>query len=163
MKLKLCGPGSSGTADSEALVKVSDFGRVFWIDDVLTKGWKRNKTNDVEDLDDAKSAYAGFWTPPELDLLDYEIRIYPDHRTAVDYGAPYAEEASGEDASLTVDDAMRDEGVRDRRMMVGPDSGTQTSRYGDFVILGNLCQGRNSEQALDQCAPFAALLHGKGA
>ena len=54
MTLTVCGPGSSGAPDSEALVKVSDFGRVFWIDDVLTKGWKRNKTNDVEDLDDAK-------------------------------------------------------------------------------------------------------------
>ena len=58
---------------------------------------------------------------------------------------------------------MWDEGVRDRRMMVGPGSGTQTSRYGDFVILGDLCQGRNSEQALDHYAPFVALLHGEGA
>ncbi len=166
MTFTACGPGSSGAPDSEALVKVSDFGRVFSIDDVLTTGWKRNKTYDVEGLDDAKEAYAGFWTPPELDPLDYEIRIYPDHRTAVDSGTPFAEEASGEGASLTVDDAMWDEGVRNRRMMVGPGSGTQTSRYGDFVILSNLvilCQGRNSEQALDHCAPFVALLRGKGA
>jgi hypothetical protein len=54
MTLTVCGPGSSGTADSEGLVKISDFGRIFSIDDVLTTGWKRNKTYDVEDLDDAK-------------------------------------------------------------------------------------------------------------
>jgi hypothetical protein len=92
MTLTVCGPGSSGSADSEALVKVFDFGRVFSIDDVLVTGWKRSKTYDVEDLNDAKEAYAGFWTPPGLDPLDYEIRIYPDHRTAVSSGTPFAEE-----------------------------------------------------------------------
>jgi hypothetical protein len=50
MTLTVCGPGSSGSADSEALVKVFDFGRVFSIDDVLVTGWKRSKTYDVEDL-----------------------------------------------------------------------------------------------------------------
>jgi len=59
---------------------------------------------------------------------------------------------------------MWDDGVRDRRLMVGQGGGTQTAKFGDFVILGNLvilCQGRNSEQALEQCEPFVNQIMGE--
>jgi hypothetical protein len=61
---------------------------------------------------------------------------------------------------------MWDEGVRDRKVMVGTAEGSQNPRYGDFVILGNLvilCEGRNSEHSLSRCAPFVALIRGEGA
>ncbi|MEE8046155.1 MAG: DUF6810 family protein [Dehalococcoidia bacterium] len=149
------------------MVKISDFERTLSIEDVTATGWKRGKTYDVEGLDGAEAAYVGFWTPPGLSSLNYEIRIYPSHQVAIDKGTAFAEDASGEDASLNAEDAMWDEGVRDRRIIVGGGSrGSQNPRYGDFVILGNLvilCEGRNSEHSLGQCAPFVALIRDEGA
>ena len=162
-----CGAGTSNNAYEADLIKVSDFERLLTVDDVKNVGWKLGKTYDVEGLDGAEDAYVGFWTPPGLGSLNYEIRIYPSHQVAVEKGTPFAEDASGEGASLNSKDAMWDEGVRDRRIIVGGGSrGSQNPRYYDYVILGNiviLCEGRTSEHSLDQCAPFVALLRGEGA
>ncbi|MBT3994846.1 MAG: hypothetical protein HOF01_03515 [Chloroflexi bacterium] len=162
-----CGGGSSDNASGTDLVKVADFERLLTIEDVKNTGWKRGKTYDVEGLDSAEEAYVGFWTPPGLGSLNYEIRIYPSHQVAIEKGTSFAEDASGEGASLNAEDAMWDEGVRDRRIIVGGGSrGSQNPRYYDYVILGNiviLCEGRTSEHSLDQCAPFVALLRGEGA
>ena len=162
-----CGSGSSGADSRSTLVKISDYDRVLTLADIQSTGWKKGKTYDVEGLDGAEAAYVGFWTPPGLGSLNYEIRIYPNHQVAVEEGTPFAEDASGEGASLNADDAMWGEGVRDRRIIVGGGSrGSQNPRYGNFVILGNiiiLCEGRTSDHSLDQCAPFVALIRGEGA
>lgn len=158
-----CGSTSSNTASEGGLEQVTDIDRNLSIDDVLNVGWKKAKTYDVEGLDGAEVAQVGFWSHPEIGPLDYEIRVYPSHQIAVEKGTPFAEEASGKDALLNTRDATWDEGVKDRRLIVGPGSGTQTPRFGDYVILGNLvilCQGRNSEQALEQCASFVAEIRG---
>ena len=162
-----CGPGGSDGATGSTLVKISDFERVLTLADIQSTGWKKGKTYDVVGLDGAEEAYVGFWTPPGLGSLNYEIRIYPSHQIAIEKGVIFAEDASGEGASLNADDAMWDEGVRDRRIIVGGGSrGSQNPRYYDFVVFGNiiiLCEGRTSEHSLDQCAPFVALIKGEGA
>jgi hypothetical protein len=162
-----CGSGSSGGASSNQLEKVADFDRILSIEDVQAIGWKLGKTYDVDGLDGADAAYVGFWNLPDIGSLNYEIRVYPSHQAAIEQGAPFAEDASGVGASMNAEEAMWGEGVRDRRVIVGGGSrGSQNPRYGDFVILGNLvilCEGRNAEHSLDQCAPFIALIRGEGA
>ena len=162
-----CGGGSSSQADEQVFEKVSDFTRVLTFDDVLATGWKKGKTYDVAGLDGAESAYVGFWELPGVGSLNYEIRIYPSHEDAVNLGTRFAENSAGPNAALNSDDALWDEGVRDRRIIVGGGSrGSQNPRYGDYVILGNiviLCEGRTSEHSLDQCAPFVAQIKGEGA
>jgi hypothetical protein len=162
-----CGADTSDNSDEADLVKVTDFERLLTVDDIKNVGWKLGKTYDIEGLDGAEEAYVGFWTPPGLGSLNYEIRIYPSHQIAVEKGTPFAEDASGEDASLNSEDAMWDEGVRDRRIIVGGGSrGSQNPRYYDYIILGNiviLCEGRTSEHSLEQCAPFVNLLRDQGA
>ena len=165
--ISACGSGSSDSASGSDFVKISDFERTLSLADVEATGWKKGKTYDVEGLDSAEEAYLGYWTPPGLGSLNYEIRIYPNHQVALEQGMLFAEDASGEGASLNAEDAMWDDGVRDRRIIVGGGSrGSQNPRYGDFVILGNiviLCEGRTPEHSLDQCAPFVALIRGEGA
>ena len=162
-----CGGDSGSQADKTSFEKVSNFKRVITINDVVATGWKKGKTYDVEGLDGAESAYVGFWELPGVGSLNYEIRIYPSHEDAVNLGTRFAENSAGPDAALNSDDALWDEGVRDRRIIVGGGSrGSQNPRYGDYVILGNiviLCEGRTSEHSLDQCAPFVAQLKGEGA
>jgi hypothetical protein len=159
-----CGSGSSNSETEASFQRISDFERLLTIADVESTGWKETKTYDVEGLENAEAAQVGFWKHPIVGPLDFEIRVYSDHQTAVDDGTPFAEESSGEDAALNATTAMWDDGVRDRRLMVGQGGGTQTAKFGDFVILGNLvilCQGRNSEQALEQCEPFVNQIMGE--
>ena len=150
-----------------SVTKIENIDRVLTIDDLENAGWKRGKTYDVDGLTGADAAYLGFWTPPGLNSLNYEIRVYPDHKSAVEQGTAFAEDASGANASLSSNNALWSEGVRDRRMIVGGGSrGSQNPRYGDYMIFGNLvilCEGRTSEHALEQCAPLISLLRGNGA
>ena len=158
---------NSGVAEPErSIAKIENIDRVLTIEDLENAGWKRGKKYDVDGLTGAEAAYLGFWTPPGLSSLNYEIRIYPDPNLAVEQGTPFAEDASGANASLGLNDTLWSEGVRDRRMIVGGGSrGSQNPRYGDYVILGNvviLCEGRTSQHALDHCAPLISRLRGKG-
>jgi len=101
----------------------------------------------------ANAAYMGFYTPPDSKPIQYEIRIYPDHMSAVEKGTEYAEEVTGEDALLRSVDVSWDEGTNDRRGG-GAARGSLTPLYGDYAIIGNvivLCQGRNSTQSLNRC------------
>ncbi|MCZ6538208.1 MAG: hypothetical protein O6922_00075 [Chloroflexi bacterium] len=149
-----CGSSSGGAGNTASFAKISDTGRILSIED-------------VEGLTGAVAAYIGFWTPPGLESLNYEIRVYPSHQAAVEKGTSFAEEASGESAVLNADEATWPVGVRDRRMIVGGGSrGSQNPRYGDYVILSNLvilCEGRTSEHSIERCVPFVTLLRGEGA
>ena len=162
-----CGSGPGGAANGAVFEKVSDTDQILSIEDVEAVGWKRGKEYDVEGLTGAVAAYLGFWTPPGLESLNYEIRVYPTHQAAVEQGTRFAEEATGESAVLDAEDAQWPIGVRDRRVIVGGGSrGSQNPLYGDYVILGNLvilCEGRTSEHSIERCAPFVTLLRGIGA
>ncbi len=115
--------------------------------------FKLSKEYDVSALPAAKAAYKGFFTPPDSKPIQYELRIYPDHTSAVEKGMEYAEEVTGADALLRSVDVRWDEGTNDRRGG-GAARGSLTPLYGDYAIIGNvimLCQGRNSMQSLNRC------------
>ena len=115
--------------------------------------FKLSKEYDVSALPMANAAYKGFFTPPDSKPIQYELRIYPDHKSAVEKGIEYAEEVTGADALLRSADVRWDEGTNDRRGG-GAARGSLTPLYGDYAIIGNvimLCQGRNSTQSLNRC------------
>ena len=115
--------------------------------------FKLAKEYDVSELPMATAAYKVFFTPPDSQPIQYELRIYPDHMSAVEKGIEYAEEVTGADALLRSADVRWDEGTNDRRGG-GAARGSLTPLYGDYAIIGNviiLCQGRNSTQSLNRC------------
>jgi hypothetical protein len=115
--------------------------------------FKLAKEYDVSELPMANAAYKIFFTPPDSQPIQYELRIYPDHVSAVEKGIEYAEEVTGADALLRSADVRWDEGTNDRRGG-GAARGSLTPLYGDYAIIGNviiLCQGRNSTQSLNRC------------
>ena len=115
--------------------------------------FKLAKEYDVSALPMANAAYMGYFTPPDSEPIQYELRIYPDHMSAVEKGIEYAEEVTGADALLRSADVRWDEGTNDRRGG-GAARGSLTPLYGDYAIIGNviiLCQGRNSTQSLNRC------------
>ena len=115
--------------------------------------FKLSKEYDVSALPMANAAYKGFFTPPDSKPIQYELRIYPDHMSAVEKGMEYAEEVTGADALLRSVDVRWDEGTNDR-CGGGAARGSLTPLYGDYAIIGNvimLCQGRNSMQSLNRC------------
>ena len=129
--------------------------------------FKLNKTYDVEGLDSAYSAIYGFFGPDPYDRQEYEARFYPDHSTAITVGVDFANEATGPDAVLASATQRWDEGLPQRRACAANTRGSHHSgrcniaKYGDYVVAGNLvllCQGRDSETALENCeALYAAL------
>ena len=115
--------------------------------------FKLAKEYDVSELPMATAAYKVFFTPPDSQPIQYELRIYPDHMSAVEKAIEYAEEVTGADALLRSADVRWDEGTNDRRGG-GAARGSLTPLYGDYAIIGNaiiLCQGRNSTQSLNRC------------
>ena len=115
--------------------------------------FKLAKEYDVSELPMATAAYKVFFTPPDSQPIQDELRIYPDHMSAVEKGIEYAEEVTGADALLRSADVRWDEGTNDRRGG-GAARGSLTPLYGDYAIIGNviiLCQGRNSTQSLNRC------------
>lgn len=117
-------------------------------------GFKMAKEYDVSELPLATSAYMGYFTTPDGVPVQYELRMYPDHASAIEAGVEYADEVTGVDAFLRSVDVRWEEGTRDRRGG-GAARGSLTPLYGDYAVIGNivmLCQGRDSDQALERCA-----------
>ena len=115
--------------------------------------FKLAKEYDVSELPMANAAYKIFFTPLDSEPIQYELRIYPDHVSAIEKGVEYAEEVTGADALLRSADVRWDEGTNDRRGG-GAARGSLTPLYGDYAIIGNViipCQGRNSTQSLNRC------------
>ncbi|MCS5644132.1 MAG: hypothetical protein NZ807_12875 [Dehalococcoidia bacterium] len=114
---------------------------------------KLAKEYDISALPMANAAYMGYFTPPDSEPIQYELRIYPDHVSAVEKGIEYAEEVTGAEALLRSSDVRWDEGTKDRRGG-GAFRGRLTPLYGDYAVIGNvimLCEGRDSTQSLNQC------------
>jgi len=123
--------------------------------------FKKTKTYDVDELPGAVAAYMGYYKPAGSEPVQYELRMYPDHATAIANGVTYAEEVTGADALLRSVDVRWEDGTKDRRGG-GASRGGLTPVYGDFAVFGNviiLCEGRDSIQSLDRCE---ALLIGAG-
>ena len=123
--------------------------------------FKLAKEYDISGLPMASAAYMGYFTPPDSEPIQYELRIYPDHVSALEKGIQYAEEVTGAEALLRSVDVRWDEGTKDRRGG-GFHRGGLTPLYGDYVVMGNiimLCEGRDSDQALSRCE---SLLYAAG-
>lgn len=129
--------------------------------------FKLSKSFDVEGLTGADTAIYGFFGPDPYDRREFEARLYPDHETALKFGADFANEATGPDAEITSAKQRWDEGLNQRRSCSANTRGSHhtgrctSAKYGDYVIAGNLvllCQGRDSTTALENCeALYAAL------
>ncbi len=135
------------------------------IDDLTTAGFKKGKTFDVEGLTSATDAYYGFWGKDPYNRQEYEARFYPSHDDAVQFGTAPAENRTGRGAKLKVGQGFWEEGMKEARQCTraagGDSSDCTVSRYGDFVIYGNLvllCQGRDAATSIDTCNEFLAEL-----
>ena len=164
------GSESSAPGPSETFQKVTPSDRVFTIDDFSRIGFRQSLEFNVEGLTAAVAAHFGFWRPEGLDAKEFEIRFYPAHEDAVEYGTPFAEEATGPDAKLDEETATWKEGLRKRRYFhAGPvgthGSGAVDAKYGGYAIYGNmvlLCEGANAEHSLERCASLVAAVLADG-
>ena len=150
--------GSSSGSDSPGLAKITPSDTVFTLDDLLAVNFKKGKTFDVEGLTGATDAYYGFWGTDPYDRKEFEARFYPSHSDAVEFGTLFAEERTGTDALIKSGEASWEPGAKEARACTrsagGDSSNCRISKYGDYVIYGNLvliCQGRDSATALEQC------------
>ena len=120
--------------------------------------FKLNDEYDVDGLDDAVSAIYGFYGEDPYKRLEYEIRFYPDHATALSAGVDFADEATGADAVVLKSIQRWDEGISDRRQCAGNGghhSGKcDNPKYFDYVVIGNMimmCQGKDSMASIQAC------------
>ena len=149
------GAEGKNTDDNVSFQEIQNLETVFNFEDLLATGWKKSKQYDVTGLENAQSAYMGYWALQNSNPVTYEIRISPSHKTAIESGTSFAEEGSGETAILRSSKARWKEGLNNRRMIVGGGSrGSQNPRYGGYIIYGNLiilCEGRTHEQSVENC------------
>ena len=153
-----CGSGGGSEQD---FVQVTADVTLLDFDDFAPSGFKKVRDYDVSGLPGADAAYMGYFKPVDSEPIQYELRIYPDHATAIASGVGYAAEVTGEGALLGSDDVRWPEGTTDRRGG-GGFSGSPTPLYGGYAVYGNvilLCEGRNLDQSLGRCA---ALLTAAG-
>ncbi len=166
-----CGGGDpSSNAGDPAFQKIVASEKILTIDDVVAAGSKKSKSYDVEGLTGATSAFLAFFGPDSSSRFDVELRFYPSHQGALTDGVPPASEGTGDGMRAAKDTQTWQEGARERWFAGGvTDVSSGGSRqapgpkYGDFMIFGNLvmlCQGANSEQALERCATLVEALGG---
>lgn len=153
-----CGSGNSDQLTSEQLSTDSTGQRIInsstnlTIDDLTNLGMKRGKEYDVSTLNAATAAYLLFWRVQNV-AVEYEIRLYPSHEDAVTSGTAPAEEGSGPNAIIDIDDATYKEGIRDRRTIFDFRAEPKP-KYGAYGIYANavmLCEGRDDEEAWNRC------------
>ena len=145
--------GSNGDA---GFLKITPDETVRDIDDFTRIGFKRAREYDVNGLPDATGAYMIYYTPANSEPAQYELRIYPDHATALESGTGYADEVTGPEALLREVDVRWNEGTRDRRGG-GAFRDSLTPMYANYAVYGNvilMCEGRDSTQSLDRCKAF---------
>lgn len=157
--------GSSSDSEAAAVAKITPSETIFTLESLTDVGFKKGKTFDVEGLTGATDAYLGYWGLDPYDRKDYEARFYPTHADAVEFGTVFAEERTGPDAVIKTGETMWEEGAKDARACTrsagGDSSNCRISKYGDYVIYGNMiliCQGRDSETSLGQCAALLAQI-----
>ena len=130
-------------------------------------GFKKSKSYDVGGLRDATAAVYGFFGTDPYNRRELEIRVYPDHTTALSAGVDFADEATGPTAILTSSAQRWDEGITQRRACRANTRGSHhtgrcdAAKYGDYIVFGNLvilCEGIDSETALANCNNFIGSL-----
>ena len=130
-------------------------------------GFKLSKSYDVDSLRDATGAVYGFFGSDPYNRRELEIRIYPNHATALDSGVDFANEATGPTAILSSSAQRWDTGITQRRACRANTRGSHhtgrcdAAKYGDYIVFGNLivlCEGIDSETALRNCNAFAETL-----
>ena len=154
--------------ETERQVQVLSADGEYSIEDFKTlDNFKLSKSYDVEGLNGAESAIYGFFGPDPYERKEYEARFYPDHQTALTMGADFANEATGPDAIIASSSQRWDEGLSQRRTCAANVRGSHHSgrcdlaKYGDYVIAGNLvllCQGKDPDSALNNCAALHSVL-----
>ena len=138
----------SGDSDKNSDIDIFDGSynsNIFSKDSFKNIGFKFSKEYDVKDLNDAESAYYGFWAEDSFERLSYELRFYPSNEIAKSSGAFFAEEVTGEEAIIKKADATWKEGIKDRSGVTF--SGSPMPKYLDYVIFGNvivLCPSEKS-------------------
>ena len=160
-----CGGDDAGSSsDTQTIIDAG----VFSLADLEGVGFKEGKTFDVEGLEGATDAYYGFWGKDPYNRQEFEARFYPTHTAAVEFGTVPAQSRVGRDANLTRGVGLWEEGMKEARQCTraagGDSSDCTVSRYGDFVIYGNLvllCQGRDSATSIETCNELLAELEAK--
>ena len=154
-----CGSSPDSANENEIVAKITPSETVFSLESLTDVGFKKGKTFDVEGLTGAITAYLGYWGLDPYDRKDYEARFYPSHADAVEFGTIFADERTGPDAVIKTGETMWEEGAKDARACTrsagGDSSNCRISKYGDYIIYGNMiliCQGRDSTTSLEQCA-----------
>lgn len=155
--------GSSSGSDSAGVAKITPSDTIYSLGDLTAIGFKKDKTFDVEGLTAATHAYYGFWGVDPYDRKEYEARFYKSHADAIEFGTPFAAERTGPDAIIKSGETMWEEGAKDARacVRISSNASCHLSKYGDYVIYGNMiliCEGRDSATALDQCAALLEQL-----
>ena len=161
--------GCLSDPSNEQLNQVTNTPNIYSIEDFKNLGLKIGEKYDSIDLPGALSVYWGFWKDVDADegsarfqslggsvggMRDFEIRFYPSHNDAVNYGTKFAENATGQDAVLTKKESLWAEGIKNRRTAGGPD-GSPLPKYGGYAIYGNfilLCEGISLDQSLQTCS-----------
>ena len=118
---------SSQSIEDVTIEKITPTTTQFFVEDLISVGFKKNKTYKVDELPKALSAYYGFikFNEPARDgktkkTIEYELRFYDSHSNAVAYGLEYAEERVGANAKLKkIHNPRWKEGLRDARLCLG--------------------------------------------
>ncbi len=158
-----CGEKSPSDFENSPLEKISNEDRIYTIENFQNTGFKVNKEYDVSLLKDSKGVWFGFWKNDLKKSLDYEIRIYPSQKLALDQGVKYVEEVIGEDAILKKSLSSWKEGIQDRRTRSdksykGSSANTVRAKYLDYIVYGNsiiLCTGLDLTDARQNCSDLA--------
>lgn len=160
-----CGTDSGTASESEPPSKIVRTDGVFELDDFLAFGFKKSRSFDVEGLTGATAVYWGFWGPSVSDRKEFELRFYPSNADAIELGTSFAEERIGQDAKLKKDEATWKQGLKEARACVrgragyNDSSDCSVSRYGDYVIYGNVilvCEGTDAPDARENCDALLA-------
>ncbi|MEC7880926.1 MAG: DUF6810 family protein [Chloroflexota bacterium] len=159
----ICGCGTNEEEMKISLDKFTDNSRTYSIDNFLSSGFKINREYDVSELENADGVWYGFWKNDVGKALDFEIRIYPTHKIALDSGISYVDEVIGEDAILKKSLSSWNEGIQDRRTRsdksyTGSSANTVRAKYLDYIIYGNtiiLCTGLDLTYARQNCSELA--------
>ena len=161
------GGGDAEVSDSEGpIAKIDDTDRIYTADDIKNAtNFKLDDDYDIEGLEDAVAAIYGFYGSDPYARLEYEVRFYADHATAMSAGVNFADEVTGADAVILKDIQRWDEGLSDRRQCAGNGghhSGKcDNPKYFDYVVVGNmimLCQGKDTLASHQACADLMSVV-----
>lgn len=152
-----------GSAPASSYIRERSPELALSIDDVRDVGFKTIRQYDVEGLTGATEAWFGFRRASGLDPIEYEIRTYPSHDDALEYGAFFAQDTLGPDGNIFAKDAAWKTGTADRWWFDAGVSGVfaRVPKYYDYLIFGNLivlCQGFDAATSQAACDWMAAQL-----